>query len=122
MAQLHGIGAAVYLSLMGPRGMRELGEGILQRAEYTMKKLAAIKGVKAPVFTGPHFKEFVVNFDRTGKTVKQINKALLKKNIFGGKDLSKEFPELGQSALYCVTEAHTKADLDMLANAVKEAV
>ena len=56
----------------------------------------------------PHFKEFVVNFDRTGKTVKQINKALLNKKIFGGKNLSKEFPELGQSALYCVTEIHTQ--------------
>ncbi|HUK29368.1 MAG TPA: hypothetical protein VLV31_13170, partial [Candidatus Acidoferrales bacterium] len=122
MAQLHGIGAAVYLSLMGPRGIRELGEGILQRAEYTMKKLATVKGVKVPVLSGPHFKEFVVNFDRTGKTVKQINKSLLKKRIFGGKDLSKEFPELGQSALYCVTEVHTKADLDMLVDALKEVV
>ena len=27
--------------------------------------------------------------------------------IFGGKDLSAEFPALGQSALYCVTEVHT---------------
>ena len=122
MAQLHGIGAAVYLSLMGPRGIRELGEGILQRAEYTMKRLSTIKGVKVPVLSGPHFKEFVVNFDRTGKTVKQINKSLLKKHIFGGKDLSKEFPELGQSALYCVTEVHTKSDLDMLVDALKEVV
>lgn len=122
MAQLHGIGAAVYLSLMGPRGMRELGEGILQRADYTMKKLSTIKGVKAPLFSGPHFKEFVVNFDRTGKTVKQINKSLLKKKIFGGKDLSKEFPGLGQSALYCVTEVHTKADLDTLAEALREVI
>ena len=34
MAQLHGIGAGVYLSLMGPQGMRELGEGIMQRSAY----------------------------------------------------------------------------------------
>jgi len=64
----------------------------------------------------------VVNFDGTGKTVAEINKALLKHKIFGGKDLTKEFPELGNSALYCVTEVHTKDDVDRLANALKEAV
>ena len=46
----------------------------------------------------------MVNFDGTGKTVARINKALRRRGIFGGKDLSREFPELGQSALYCVTE------------------
>ena len=120
MAELHGIGAGVYLSLMGPQGMRELGEGLLQRTAYTMQLLSGIKGVKIPVFSAPHFKEFVVNFDGTGKTVQEINKALLEKKIFGGKDLSGEFPELGQSALYCVTEVHTKDDLDMLAAALRE--
>ena len=33
--------------------------------------------------------------------------ALREHGIFGGKDLSAEFPELGQIALYCVTEIHT---------------
>jgi len=120
MAELHGIGAGVYLALMGPQGMKELGEGILQRTAYTMQLLSGIKGIKVPVFSAPHFKEFVVNFDGTGKTVKAINKALLEKKIFGGKDLSREFPELGQSALYCVTEVHTKDDLDTLAAALRE--
>ena len=120
MAQLHGIGAGVYLALMGPQGMKELGEGILQRTDYAIQLLSGIKGLKAPVFNGPHFKEFVVNFDATGKTVKEINQALLKKKIFGGKDLSREFPELGQSALYCVTEIHTQEDLHLLAEALRE--
>ena len=34
MAQLIGIGAGVYLALMGPQGMREIGEGIMQRSAY----------------------------------------------------------------------------------------
>ena len=37
-------------------------------------------------------------------------------------DLSREFPELGQSALYCVTEVHTKDDIDRLAAALEEVV
>jgi glycine dehydrogenase subunit 1 len=118
MAQLPGIVAGVYLSLMGPQGMAELGEGILQRAAYLTRLLAEIPGVRAPRFNGPFFKEFVVDFEGTGRTVKQINTDLLGYNIFGGKDLSRDYPELGQSALYCVTEMHTKADLDGLVGAI----
>ena len=121
-AALWGITAGVYLVLLGPQGMVELGEGIMTRARYAMLEIDKISGVKAPVFASPHFKEFVVNFDGTGQTVAEINQALLERGIFGGKDLSREFPELGQSALYCVTEVHTKADLDMLAAALREVV
>jgi glycine dehydrogenase subunit 1 len=121
-AALWGITAGVYLALMGPQGMAEIGEGIMARARYAMIQLGRIEGVRAPVFQSPHFQEFVVNFDGTGKTVAQINRALLARGIFGGKDLSHEFPELGQSALYCVTEVHTQADIDRLAGAIREVV
>ncbi len=50
----------------------------------------------------------------------EVNKALLGHQIFGGKDVSAEFPELGQSALYCVTEYYDQADIDALVSAVKE--
>jgi len=119
---LWGITAGVYLALMGPQGMREIGQGIMQRATYLMKRLAEINGVKAPIFTASHFKEAVVNFDGTGKTVAGINDALLRHKIFGGRDLTSEFPELGQCALFCVTEVYTKADLDRLVDALAEAV
>ena len=62
----------------------------------------------------------MVDFNGTGKTVADINAALLERRIFGGKDLSRWFPALGQSALYCVTEVHTKDDLDALVGALKE--
>jgi glycine dehydrogenase subunit 1 len=64
----------------------------------------------------------VVNFNQTGKTVMDINRALLEYEIFGGKDLSSQFPELGQSALYCVTEVHTKTAIDRLVKALKEVI
>lgn len=115
------IASAVYLSLMGPEGMREIGETILQRREYAQQLLSGIDNVNASVFTAPSFKEFIVDFSKTGKTVKEINKALLAKGIYGGKDLSEEFPELGQCALYCVTEIHSADDIQRLADAVKEA-
>jgi glycine dehydrogenase subunit 1 len=119
---LWGITAAVYLSLLGPDGLREVGEGIIQRSHYAMRKLSGIRGVKAPAMSAAHFKEFIVNFDGTGKSVTEINRALLDRGIFGGHDLSQEFPELGQSALYCVTEVHTQHDIDRLADTIKEIV
>lgn len=116
---LWGITAGVYLALMGPQGMVELGEGILQRSAYAIQKLKQVPGVKVP-FAGSHFKEFVVDFNESGQTVAAINKKLLDRGIFGGKDLSGEYPELGQSALYAVTEIHRQADIDRLATTLKE--
>jgi glycine dehydrogenase subunit 1 len=118
---LWAIANAVYMSLLGPRGFQEVGELILQQAHYAARAIARIKGVRI-VFPKGFFKEFVIGFDGTGKSVARINKALLKRRVFGGKDLSKEFPELGQSALFCVTEVHTKDDIDRLAAALKEIV
>ncbi len=112
--------AAVYLALMGPEGMRELGENILYKSNYAQKKLAGLKGVTMP-YAGSHsFMEFVLNFDGTGKTVAEINKALLAKHIFGGYDLSREMPQLGQSMLVCVTEKTALSDIDKLADALAE--
>ncbi len=115
---LWGITAGVYLALLGPQGMRDLGEGILQRCHYAMKRLGAIKGLRTPIFSAPHFKEFVVTFE--GKAVQDVNRALLERGIFGGIDLGGWFPELGNSALYCVTEVHTQENIDYLADALKE--
>jgi glycine dehydrogenase subunit 1 len=121
-AALWGITAGVYLATMGPQGMVEIGEGIMARSRYAMLEIGRLKGVQAPVFQSPHFKEFVVNFDGTGKTVAEINGALLAREILGGKDLANEFPELGHSALYCVTEVHTQDDIDRLVCALREVV
>lgn len=116
---LWGITAGVYLALMGPQGMVEIGEGIMQRTAYAIQKLRQVPGVKIP-FDGIHFKEFVVDFNDTGQTVASIHRKLLDKGIFGGKDLSEEFPALGQCALYAVTEIHSQADIDRLAATLQE--
>jgi glycine dehydrogenase subunit 1 len=121
-AALWGITAGVYLALMGPQGMQEIGEGIMARCQYAMMRLSRIAGIQAPRFRTPHFQEFVVSFQETGKTVAEINAALLARGILGGKDLSREFPALGQSALYCVSEVHTQADIDHLVETLGEVV
>ena len=61
----------------------------------------------------------MVDFNKTGKSVKTINAALLREKIFGGVDLSEQFPEMGQAAIFCITEIHTKEDIDRLAESLK---
>jgi glycine dehydrogenase subunit 1 len=117
---LWGITAGVYLALMGPQGMKEIGEGILYRSRYAKQEIGKIKDVNTEVFGAPYFKEFVVNFTATGKSVATINQGLLDRGIFGGKDLSHEFAWLGESALYCFTEVHTKDDIDKLVSSLME--
>ena len=119
---LLGITAGVYLALMGPKGIKEVGQTIMQKSQYASNKLNEIKGVKGSLFKSSFFKEFVVDFNETGKTVKEINKELLQKGIFGGKDLSVQYEELGQCALYCITEIHKKENIDKLVEAIKEIV
>ena len=114
---LWAICAAVYLASMGPQGMREVGETIVRRARYAARRLAALPGVTLPLGEG-FFKEFPIRF--AGRTVAEVNKALLARGIFGGSDLSADYPELGQSALYCVTEVHTRTDIDRLVAALAE--
>ena len=118
---LWAITAGVYLSLMGPKGMQETGQTIMQMSQYAAKRISELQGVRLQ-FNSPFFKEFVVNFDETGKNLSSINKSLLGNKIFGGKDLSKELPDLGQSALYCVTESRTQEDIDKLVHALEEAI
>jgi glycine dehydrogenase subunit 1 len=114
------VASSVYMALLGPQGFRELGETVMYNANYAMRLLSRIDGVKAPIFLSPHFKEFTVNFDKTGLSVKEAHEKLLQRKVHGGKDISKEFPEFGETALYCITEIHSKEELERLAAALEE--
>lgn len=92
------------------------------RTRYAMQKIDRIEGIKVLFPNSHHFREFVVNFDGAGKEVVQINRDLLASGIYGGKDLSLEFPNLGNSALYCVTEVHSRADIDRLVDCLVEVI
>ncbi|MCH7323332.1 aminomethyl-transferring glycine dehydrogenase subunit GcvPA [Solibacillus sp. MA9] len=119
---LWGITAGVYLALLGPEGMQEVGQTIMQNSQYAVQQLNQISNVTGSRLQSPFFKEFVVDFNETGYSVEEINERLLEKKIFGGKDLSLEFPEFGQSALFCVTEIHTKEDIDHLVQSIKDVI
>jgi glycine dehydrogenase subunit 1 len=116
---LWAIANAVYMALMGPQGFRDVGEAILRRSHYAAGRIDGLPGVRVAWPDG-FFKELVVDFNATGRSVADVNRQLRARGIFGGKDLSASHPELGQSALYCVTELHSQGDLDRLVDALAE--
>ena len=110
------LAATVFLSSLGKTGFRELGEQCLRRAHYAQQRICAVPGY-TPLFTRPYFDEFAV---ATPLPVEQLNAELRDRGIIGGYDLSREYPELGDAALFCVTEARTRDDIDSLARALEE--
>jgi glycine dehydrogenase subunit 1 len=113
--------AAIYMSLLGPFGLKQLGETIGYNANYTAKMLDSISGVRAPAVGQIIWKEFVVQFEN-GVTAKEVHNGLLGRNLHGGRILTDDFPALGESMLFCVTEVHTKETIDELVQSIKEIV
>jgi glycine dehydrogenase subunit 1 len=109
---------AVYLSLLGPTGMRELAETIVANARRTAQLIGELPGVTVR-YAGSIFKEFVVDFSGTGKSVAEINAALLERGILGGHDLTGSHDGLDGCALYCVTEVISEGDARDLVDALK---
>jgi glycine dehydrogenase subunit 1 len=114
------VASSVYMALLGPEGFHNLGEAIMSNANYAIRLLSKIRDIKVPIFESAHFKEFTVNFDDTGLSAREVHEKLLQHKIHGGKNISKEFPELGETALYCLTEMHSKEDVKRLATTLEE--
>jgi len=111
---LWAITAAVYLSLMGPEGMYDLGKDIICKSNYFKEKISEIENIGIKFPKGFNFCEIVIDLSKTGKSVKQVNKELLESGILGGLDLSNILPELENCMLVCVTEKTKKEHIDML--------
>ena len=103
--------ATVYLSAMGPQGMRQVAELCLQKARYAADRLGAGPGQLA--FSRPTFKEFVLRIP--GRNVDDLIAAALRQNVLAGVPLGKWYPELADCLLVSVTEKRTKDEIDRLA-------
>lgn len=118
-AALWGITAGAYLALMGPDGMRTLGDTIAVRTREAMNALKVIPGVEVLHQHSPHWREFAVRF--TGSNAAEVNEALLARGIYGGANAATIFAGGSpDTAVYCTTELHTSNDINALANALKE--
>jgi glycine dehydrogenase subunit 1 len=70
-----------------------------------------------PVFTGPFFNEFVVEFE---KDLSSFNKKLLKDKILGPLDLGEFMSEMKNHGLICLTEANRNEEIEFFAGKLEE--
>src|ERR671923_245933 len=66
---LMAVAAAVYLSWLGPDGIRELGEACAAKAAHAAERLTEIPGVRLTFPDAPFFKEFALSFERPAEQV-----------------------------------------------------
>lgn len=113
--------AAIYLTLLGPAGLREVAEVNHARAE-ALKDALASAGVGKPVFSGPIFNEFAWEL---GRDPAPVVRALVKDGYLAGIPLGPDYPELKNAMLLTATEMVPAGALGpfaaALARSVKEA-
>jgi len=104
---LMALAAAVYLATLGKSGLKRVAELCYHKAHYAADRIARLKGYSL-ISAEPFFKEFAV---RCPVAPAEINRALLRKRIIGGLDIS---PVVESAMLLCVTEMNTKEEIDKL--------
>jgi glycine dehydrogenase subunit 1 len=113
---LMALAAAVYMSLMGRQGLRQVATLTYQNTHYAATQIGAIGSGYQVVDRGPFFREFVV---KCPKPVAQINERLAQVGIIGGYDLGQDYPHLANHMLVAATEMNDRADIDNFAAQLK---
>jgi glycine cleavage system P protein (glycine dehydrogenase) subunit 1 len=104
----------VYLSWLGPQGLRELGETCLALCEYARQTLT--RAGAELLFPGQTtFKEFAI---RVGRPAREAITDARKQGIHPGYALGRDYDGLDDALLVCVTETKSQADIDRLAEVV----
>jgi glycine dehydrogenase subunit 1 len=103
----------IYLSWLGPQGIRELGETCMSLGEHAKERL----GLPHLFPDQTTFKEFAV---RVGRNAKEVVQAARVKGVYPGYALGRDYEGMEDALLVCVTEKRTPEDIDRLAQVVGE--
>ena len=102
----------VYLSWLGPDGLREVGQACLSLSQYARDTIDL-----EPVFDHPTVKEFAV---RTNRPASEVVAAARKLGVHPGYAVGAEYPGMDHVLLVAVTEQRTRGDVDRLAQVLAE--
>ncbi len=108
---LFALRAAIYLSVMGPTGMRDVATLCLQKAHYAQQKLTQLDRFES-IGDQPFFKEFVIR-DKQNDIAGLLKKAA-DFNLLAGVNLGRWYPQLEDCLLVAVTEKRTIHEIDQL--------
>ncbi len=102
------LGGLVYLSWLGPQGLREVGETCMALGAYAKERL------DLPLVFSDRttFKEFGV---RVGRPAREVVRDALAQGVHPGYALGRDYPGMDDVLLVATTERRTPAEIDRLA-------
>ncbi len=109
--------STIYMSLMGPIGLRHIANLCHQQTREMLAQLTAIPGVEQVFPTAPFFHEIVL---RLPQPAEEVLASLAKRRIQAGFDLSAFYPECENCILLCATETKTVKDIEWLAQNMRD--
>jgi glycine cleavage system P protein (glycine dehydrogenase) subunit 1 len=104
------VAGLVYLSWLGPQGLREVGETCMSLAEYAKRQLAGA-GLELVFPERTTFKEFAV---RVGRNAHDAIHAARERGVNPGYALGRDYPGLDDALLVAITEKRTPQEIDRL--------
>ncbi|MHA2156551.1 MAG: aminomethyl-transferring glycine dehydrogenase subunit GcvPA [Candidatus Hodarchaeales archaeon] len=113
------LASTVYLSLIGPNGLKTLAETSIAKAHLLAERLSNFCEISSPHFTGPFFKEFVFTLN-SPSLMNEFTDFMRMRNILPGFSLIKDFPSLGASYLTSVTEMTMSNDIKLFLDSVDD--
>jgi glycine dehydrogenase subunit 1 len=110
------LGGLVYLTWLGPAGLREIGETSMALAGYARGRLEEA-GLELVFSDKTTFKEFAV---RVGRNARDVIGAARERGVHPGYALGRDYPGMDDCLLVAVTEKRTLEDIDRLAEVLAE--
>ena len=105
---------AVYMSVMGKEGLKEVAYRSMNTAHYLSKKLEELGFERR--FKGPFFNEFVF---KVKEDYEEKWRKMIEKKVLGPLPLSRFYKELSDCALACTTEVTSPEDIEKLLEAIR---
>jgi glycine dehydrogenase subunit 1 len=109
------LNAVIYLTLMGPEGIKEIAGLNVENAHILASKITQVPGYGLQ-FNSPYFNEFVV---KCPVPAAKVVKALAKKGICAGFDMGRICKDSKNLLLVCVTETKTTKDIEDYVSALR---
>ena len=110
--------ATIYMSLLGPQGLRHVAAECHAKTRALAAAAANIDGVE-PAFTAPHFHEVVL---RLPVRASGVIEGMRQQGILAGIALSTWHPELKNCLLVCATETKTDEDIHTYAQSLGQQI
>jgi len=104
--------AAIFMSVVGKGGLRELAVHNHAKAAYAREALGSVRGCALP-YAAPIFNEFTVRLPVPAAAAVE---RLADRGLVPGIPLSRYFEGMERDLLVCVTEMNARADIDRLAD------